>query len=69
MLHAKTAHGFRLTEGWICVEIKELFKQYVPCWQEYPTHSDEVEVGSFSAWPTDELTARGSPGITMSCNF
>jgi hypothetical protein len=62
MPHAETAHGFHLTKGWICVEIKQLHKSYVPCWEEYPTHSDEIEVGSFSAWPTEQLITPGCSG-------
>jgi len=32
-----------------------LSKGKVEPWQEYPTHSGEVEKGSFVAWPTDHM--------------
>ena len=63
MLDHKTAHGYHLTKGWICVEIKQLQQSYVPCWEQFPTLSDEIEVGSFSAWPIDELIAPGPSGM------
>ena len=48
-------HGHDLVEGWISVEIKELFCKELPCWVDYPTLSEEIEIGSYSAWPIDQL--------------
>ncbi len=57
-----TVHGYSLIAGWVSVEIKELFQEAVPCWADFPTLSEEVEVGSFSAWPSNQLVALGVPG-------
>jgi hypothetical protein len=65
MPDAKTVHGYQLTKGWACVAIKHLKISHVPCWEEYPTHSDEIEVGSFSAWPADQLMTPGGSGTVM----
>ena len=67
--HAKTVHGFQLTEGWVSVEVMQLHRSFVPCWKEYPTLSDEIEVGSYSAWPIDELEmlSSGSMEFLMFC--
>lgn len=51
----KRVHGYDINEGWVCVSIKTLDESNVPCWEDYPTHSEEVEEGSFCAWPVDQL--------------
>lgn len=56
-------HGYDLINEWVAVEIKALFEPDVACWDEYPTLSNEIEEGSFSAWPCNELTACGISGI------
>ena len=62
MPDATKAHGYQLTQGWVSVEITQLFKSKVACWADYPTFSDEIEEGSFSAWPTHELITMGNSG-------
>ena len=59
-------HGHDLVEGWISVEIKELFCKELACWVDYPTLSEEIEIGSYSAWPIDQLIGeRDYSGTTI----
>ena len=45
-------HGHTLSSGWVAVMVQDvLSKRKAVPWQEYPTHSGEVEEGSFVAWP------------------
>ena len=37
------------------VEVTSLNVKELDCWKEYPTHSDYVEEGSFSAWREEEI--------------
>lgn len=55
-----TMHGKELTRGWVPVMVKEISLTVRP-WQEYPTHSDEVERGSFVAWPVGHLRQKVPP--------
>lgn len=52
-------HGRALKTGWAAVMIQDILsKGKVEPWQEYPTHSGEVEEGSFVAWPTAYIQPR-----------
>ena len=51
----KQVHGYELTTGWKAVHIISLFGKKMKCWEKYPTHSNEIEEGSFSAWPEDQI--------------
>lgn len=55
MPNLKTIHGRKLTAGWVGVEVVSLKVKELECWKEYPTHSDYVEEGSFSAWREEEI--------------
>ena len=50
MPDAATVHGYQLTDGWVSVMIMELHCKNVECWEDYPTMSGEVEVGSFEGF-------------------
>jgi len=50
-----------MKDGWVPVMVTDIIsKNKVEPWQEYPTHSGEVEAGSFVAWPTDYTRHRQS---------
>lgn len=54
-------HGRPIKDGWVPVMVTDIIsKNKVEPWQEYPTHSGEVEAGSFVAWPTDYTRHRQS---------
>lgn len=66
----ETVHGYNLIPGWACVEIRELFQPTIPCWDDFPTFSGEIEVGSFSAWPCDQLVAFEDKGNSpFGCSY
>ena len=45
-------HGRALNTDWVAVMVQEVVsKGKVQPWPEFPTHSGEVEEGSFVAWP------------------
>ena len=48
-------HGRQLKSGWVAVEVLKLHQNEVRCWDEFPTHSDYIEEGSFCAWPETEI--------------
>lgn len=49
-------HGRPVKDGWVPVMVTDIIsKNKVESWQEYPTHSGEVEVGRFAVWPTDYI--------------
>ncbi|XP_028417721.1 uncharacterized protein LOC114542174 isoform X2 [Dendronephthya gigantea] len=53
-------HGYKITDGWVYVEIRKLHCENVKCWDDYPTVSGEVEEGSFCAWPINKLVMPNS---------
>jgi hypothetical protein len=55
MEEMKVVHGRELKEGWIAICTEKIFKNNLSCWKEFPTHSGEIEEGSFSAWPKEEI--------------
>jgi hypothetical protein len=55
-------HGYDLTNGWVSVQVVELYQPMVSCWIDFPTLSEEIEIGSFSAWPVDHLIAQNNSG-------
>ena len=63
----QTVHGYSLINGWATVEVKELFQEMVPCWDDFPTLSGEIEIGSFTAWPCDQLGGLASTGNACNC--
>lgn len=52
---ATIVHGYYLTDGWVSVAVKALYDE-LECWDEYPTLSEEIQVGSYSAWPLNQMT-------------
>lgn len=48
-------HNHKLMNGWVVVSIEALFQENIMSWEDYPTHSEEIESGSFSAWPKSQL--------------
>ena len=65
-------HGRTLKTGWAAVMVKDILsKRNVEPWQEYPTHSGEVEEGSFVAWPTANIRhpQREAPQTTPKQNL
>lgn len=62
--NANLVHGYQLMEGWVSVEVTKLHKRNVACWDDYPTLSEEIEEGSFSAWPLDQLVSLENSGKT-----
>ena len=51
----KVVHNHKLTDKWMAVCIHALFAKNLECWNEYPTHSNEIEAGSFSTWPVNQI--------------
>ena len=51
-------HGRDIAQGWLPLMVTEILPSIRP-WPEYPTHSGEVEKGSFVAWPEKYLCRRG----------
>lgn len=56
-------HGRKLTDDWVPVLVKEITSTIRP-WQEYPTHSDQVENNSFIAWPVNHLRRKTRIRVT-----
>ena len=50
-------HGRDIMQGWVPLMVTEIRPSIRP-WSEYPTHSNEVESGSFVAWPEQYLCRR-----------
>jgi hypothetical protein len=69
----KQVHGYSLATGWKAVSIDTLFTRNLKCWEEYPTHSKEIEQGSFSAWPEscleEDFENDGMKGNIYSTDF
>lgn len=57
----KKVHGRRLTKGWVAVEVVTLKQRNLSSWDEFPTHSECVEEGSYSAWPETEVRPKATP--------
>ena len=51
-------HGRDIMQGWVPLMVTEILPS-IRRWPEYPTHSDEVESGSFVPWPEQYLCRRG----------
>lgn len=51
-------HGYRIKKGWKVVCVVKLFRKNLVCWDEFPTHSGEIEEGSFSAWPEEDMKGK-----------
>ena len=51
-------HGRGIVQGWVSIIVTEILPSIRP-WPDYPTHSGEVESGSFVAWPEKYLCRRG----------
>jgi len=63
-------HGHELQPGWVAVMVKEIVsKSKVEPWQQYPTHSGEVEAGSFVAWPTEHIRPQATPSQNAKANL
>ncbi|KAJ7371410.1 hypothetical protein OS493_025874 [Desmophyllum pertusum] len=56
-------HGRKLTDEWVPVLVKEITSTIRP-WQEYPTHSGQVENNSFIAWPVNHLRRKTRIRVT-----
>jgi len=56
--NSNTVHGRDLKPGWGAFLVKRLCKPSVKPWQDFPTHSGEVEENSFIAWPLSHIKAK-----------
>ena len=71
VLTAQTeVHGRALNTDWVAVMVQEVVsKGKVEPWPEFPTHSGEVEEGSFVAWPTTHTRTQQSAPIAPRPNL
>jgi len=71
VLTAQTeVHGRVLNTDWVAVMVQEVVsKGKVEPWPEFPTHSGEVEEGSFVAWPTTHTRTQQSAPIAPRPNL
>ncbi|KAK3748858.1 hypothetical protein QZH41_012059 [Actinostola sp. cb2023] len=46
-----TVHGRKLTSEWAAFQVTMVVDTNAKPWDAYPTHSGQVEQGSFVAWP------------------
>lgn len=63
-----SVHGYSLVNGWVAVMVTKLKASNIPCWADYPTLSEVVEQGSFTAWPINEIIYKNM-GKSLQCKF